>query len=88
MAEVATATSRSRRSTRWNRLTKASRRARAELGVTAWGMRVTTLPPNWEGYPDHMHDGTVEVADQEEVYIPPRAAELVGGDERSSSGPG
>jgi hypothetical protein len=29
------------------------RRARAELGVTAWGMQVLTLPPNWDGYPLH-----------------------------------
>src|SRR5215204_580644 len=28
-----------------------ARRARAQLGVTAWGMQVLTLPPNWKGYP-------------------------------------
>ncbi len=35
------------------------------LGVTAWGMNVLKLPPNWADYPDHDHvkDG------QEEVYI-------------------
>jgi hypothetical protein len=30
-----------------------ARRARAELGVTAWGMQVFTLPPDWDGYPNH-----------------------------------
>lgn len=42
------------------------RRARAELGVTAFGMTVLDLPPNLaEGYPehDHLHDG------QEEVFL-------------------
>lgn len=29
-----------------------ARRARAELG---WGMQVFTLPPNWDGYPNHNH---------------------------------
>jgi mannose-6-phosphate isomerase-like protein (cupin superfamily) len=35
------------------------------LGVTAWGMNVLNLPPDWAGYPDHDHtrDG------QEEVYV-------------------
>ena len=35
------------------------------LGVTAWGMNVLNLPPDWTGYPDHDHaaDG------QEEVYV-------------------
>ena len=47
-----------------------ARRARATLGVTAWGMQVMTLPPNWDGYPDHKHDATVADANQEEVYIP------------------
>lgn len=42
------------------------KRARAELGVTSFGMQVVDLPPNLaEGYPehDHTHDG------QEEVFI-------------------
>ena len=47
-----------------------ARRARASLGVTGWGMQVMTLPPNWDGYPNHRHDATVEDANQEEVYIP------------------
>ncbi len=35
------------------------------LGVTAWGMNVLKLPPNWAEYPEHDHaaDG------QEEVYV-------------------
>ena len=28
-----------------------ARRARATLGVTAWGMQLITLPPRWDGYP-------------------------------------
>ena len=47
-----------------------ARRARAELGVTAWGMQVLTLPPSWDGYPMHNHDGEAFDPDQEEVYIP------------------
>jgi len=47
-----------------------ARRARAELGVTAWGMQVMTLPPGWDGYPNHVHDASTEEAGQEEVYIP------------------
>ena len=47
-----------------------ARRARATLGVTSFGMQVMTLPANWDGYPDHRHDASVEDANQEEVYIP------------------
>jgi hypothetical protein len=47
-----------------------ARRARATLGVTGWGMQVLTLPPNWDGYPNHTHDASVEDANQEEVYVP------------------
>ena len=46
------------------------RRARAALGVTAWGMQVLTLPPEWDGYPMHNHDAGAFDANQEEVYIP------------------
>jgi len=35
------------------------------LGVTAWGMNVLKLPPNWRGYPDHDH----AKEGQEEVYV-------------------
>ena len=47
-----------------------ARRARAELGVTAWGMQVLTLPPHWDGYPMHNHDADAYDPNQEEVYIP------------------
>ena len=47
-----------------------ARRARAELGVTAWGMQVLTLPAGWDGYPEHNHDGEAFDPNQEEVYIP------------------
>jgi hypothetical protein len=46
------------------------RRARAELGVTAWGMQVLTLPPNWDGYPLHDHSADAYDPNQEEVYVP------------------
>ena len=46
------------------------RRARAELGVTAWGMQVLTLPPNWGGYPLHNHSAEAYDPNQEEVYVP------------------
>src|SRR3954469_22880320 len=41
------------------------RRARAELGVTSFGLQVLDLPPNLDAYPEHDHaeDG------QEEVYF-------------------
>jgi hypothetical protein len=66
-----------------------ARRARAELGVTAWGMQVMTLPPNWDGYPDHNHDCFTEEAGQEEVYIPLQdSAVLVADDERFELRPG
>ena len=48
----------------------AVRRARATLGVTAWGMQVLTLPANWEGYPNHTHDVAAQDPNQEEVYLP------------------
>ena len=59
------------------------RRARAQLGVTAWGMQVLTLPPNWDGYPLHNHDADAFDPNQEEVYIPLEgdARLLVDGDE-------
>jgi mannose-6-phosphate isomerase-like protein (cupin superfamily) len=47
-----------------------ARRARAELGVTAWGMQVFTLPPDWEDYPNHNHSDAAFDPNQEEVYIP------------------
>ena len=43
----------------------AFKRARAELGVEAFGMQIIDMPPNFENYPEHDHaeDG------QEEVFI-------------------
>jgi hypothetical protein len=38
--------------------------ARAELGVTAWGMQVIDLPAGYTDYPEHTDDT------QEEVYVP------------------
>jgi mannose-6-phosphate isomerase-like protein (cupin superfamily) len=46
------------------------RRARATLGISAWGMQVLTLPPDWDGYPEHNHDATAFDPNQEEVYVP------------------
>lgn len=66
-----------------------ARRARATLGVTSFGMQVMTLPPSWDGYPDHNHDATVADANQEEVYIPlAGSATLVAGDDRFDLIPG
>jgi hypothetical protein len=66
-----------------------ARRARASLGVTSFGMQVMTLPPRWDGYPDHHHDATVEDANQEEVYIALEgSATLLAGDERFELRPG
>jgi hypothetical protein len=47
-----------------------ARRARAELGVTGWGMQVFTLPPAWDGYPHHNHSDDAFDPNQEEVCIP------------------
>jgi hypothetical protein len=66
-----------------------ARRARATLGVSAFGMQVMTLPPNWDGYPNHRHDASVEDANQEEVYIPLEgSATLVAGDQQVELRPG
>lgn len=66
-----------------------ARRARATLGVSSFGMQVMTLPPHWDGYPDHVHDATVEDANQEEVYIPlGGSATLLTGDARHELRPG
>jgi mannose-6-phosphate isomerase-like protein (cupin superfamily) len=66
-----------------------ARRARATLGVSAWGMQVLTLPPKWDGYPMHNHDAAAFDPNQEEVYIPlSGAATLVAGDRRFDLLPG
>jgi hypothetical protein len=41
-------------------------KARAELGVTAFGMQVIRLPPNFSDYPEHDH----AESGQEEVFLP------------------
>src|SRR5205809_5439213 len=65
-----------------------ARRARAELGVTAWGMQVFTLPPDWDGYPNHNHSSEAFDPNQEEVYIPlSGAATLVADGSESSCAP-
>ena len=61
------------------------KRARAELGVSAFGMQVIDMPPNIDVYPEHTHadDG------QEEVYMVLRGSgeiEIEG--ERHSLDPG
>jgi mannose-6-phosphate isomerase-like protein (cupin superfamily) len=40
-------------------------KARAELGVTAFGMQVIQLPADFEGYPEHDH----AESGQEEVFV-------------------
>jgi hypothetical protein len=40
-------------------------RARAELGVTAFGFQVIQLPPSFDDYPEHDH----AESGQEEVFI-------------------
>ena len=48
----------------------AFKRARAELGVTSFGMQVMDLPPNLDQYPEHDHAD----AGQEEVFLVLRGA--------------
>ena len=43
----------------------AMKRARAELGVTSFGIQVMDLPPNLEAYPEHDHSES----GQEEVFV-------------------
>jgi len=65
------------------------RRARATLGVSAWGMQVFTLPPEWDGYPEHNHDAAAFDPEQEEVYIPlAGSATLLAGDDEYELAPG
>ncbi len=45
-------------------------RARAELGVTSWGMQLFELPPQFDRYPNHHHGEGAGDPGQEEVYIP------------------
>ena len=65
------------------------RRARAELGVTSWGMQVVSLPPGWGNYPNHNHDRDAMDPNQEEVYIPIEGSgTLVADDEEFVLAPG
>lgn len=48
----------------------AFKRARAELGVSSFGMQVMDLPPNLDQYPEHDH----EDSGQEEVFVVLRGA--------------
>ena len=41
------------------------RYAAKSLGVSAWGMNILNLPPQWNDYPEHDH----ERDGQEEVYL-------------------
>jgi mannose-6-phosphate isomerase-like protein (cupin superfamily) len=67
-------------------------RARAELGVSSFGMQVINLPPGFdEPYAAHAQGMAYEPANhgQEEVYVPLRGrATLVAGDERWELAPG
>jgi mannose-6-phosphate isomerase-like protein (cupin superfamily) len=66
-----------------------ARRARATLGVTAWGMQVLTLPRNWDSYPHHNHSAEAFDPYQEEVYVPLEgSATLVAGSETFELRPG
>jgi uncharacterized cupin superfamily protein len=40
-------------------------KVRAELGITAFGVQVIQLPPNFEGYPEHDH----AESRQEELFL-------------------
>jgi mannose-6-phosphate isomerase-like protein (cupin superfamily) len=65
------------------------RRARATLGVTAWGMQVFDFPPHFEHYPEHAHGEGESEAGQEEVYVPlAGSAVLVAGEETFELRPG
>ena len=64
-------------------------RARAELGVSAFGMQVINLPANWENYPEHAHSESFANDGQEEVYVALEGrATLVAGGERFELEPG
>jgi hypothetical protein len=66
-----------------------ARRARATLEVSSFGMQLMTLPPHWDGYPNHRHDVNGADPNQEEVYIPIEgSATLVAGAARIELRPG
>jgi mannose-6-phosphate isomerase-like protein (cupin superfamily) len=73
----------------FHQMERSTRASPGALGVTSFGRQVMTLPPDRDGYPLHRHDGGVEDANQEEVYIPLEgSAMLVAGDERLELRPG
>jgi mannose-6-phosphate isomerase-like protein (cupin superfamily) len=45
------------------------------LGITAWGMNILKMPPNWQEYPEHDHAKNAEGSgmhmqdDEEECYV-------------------
>jgi mannose-6-phosphate isomerase-like protein (cupin superfamily) len=70
-------------------------RARAELGVSAFGMQVINLPPHFDQpVAEHAHEGMPPEREwanhgQEEVYVPlSGSGTLVAGDERIVLEPG
>jgi hypothetical protein len=52
-------------------------------------MQVLSLPPEWDGYPEHTHDLDAMDPNQEEVYIPlSGSATLEAGGASYELGPG
>jgi mannose-6-phosphate isomerase-like protein (cupin superfamily) len=52
-------------------------------------MQLLTLPPDWDGYPEHNHDESAFDPNQEEVYVPlSGSVTLVAGGERFELTPG
>jgi hypothetical protein len=45
-------------------------RARAELGVTSWGMQLFDYPAGFDAYPNHNHAEDGFDPGQEELYLP------------------
>jgi hypothetical protein len=45
-------------------------RARAELGVTSWGMQLFNFPAGFDAYPNHNHAEDAVDPGQEELYLP------------------
>lgn len=76
------------------------RRARAELGVSSFGLGVVELGPNADNYPDHDHPGSQEevlvvlrgtgelVVDGETVSLSPETIVRVGPDAKRQIKPG
>jgi len=76
------------------------RKARAELGVTSFGLGVVELGPNADNYPDHDHSGSQEevlvvlrgtgelIVDGETVPLSPETIVRVGPDAKRQIKPG